>query len=233
MEFETEVKEIIKRTYNVSSFRFSRPESFDYKAGQFIFVTIRIGDEEARKHFTLSSSPTEKEFIEFTKKFTGHKFSDALEALEVGDWAKIDGPYGNFIYDKGRYEKISMFSGGIGITPLRSICRYCTDMKLDTKIILLYGNRTEKDIVFRSELEEMRKQNRNLKVVFTLNEANEGWTGYTGRIDAEMITKEIPDYRERVCYICGPPAMLRAMKKILEDLEVPKENMKTEYFSGY
>jgi ferredoxin-NADP reductase len=79
----------------------------------------------------------------------------------------------------------------------------------------------------------MRKQNRNLKVVFTLNEANEGWTGYTGRIDAEMITKEIPDYRERVCYICGPPAMLRAMKKILEDLEVPKENMKTEYFSGY
>ena len=233
MEFETNVEEIIKRTHNVSSFRFPRPKSFDYKAGQFIFITIKIGNEEARKHFTLSSSPTEKGFVEFTKKFTGHTFSNALESLEVGDWVKIYGPYGNFTFEKGEYEKIGMFSGGIGITPLRSICRYCADMRLDTGITLLYGNRTEKDIVFRRELEEMQKQNENLKVVFTLNEASDDWTGYTGRITAELITEEMPDYRERECYICGPPAMLKAMKEMLEDLDVPKENVKTEYFSGY
>jgi len=85
MKFETNVKEIVRRTYNVKSFRFPRPSSLSYKAGQFMFVTIRSGKDEARKHFTISSSPTEKGFIEFTKKLTGHPFANALDALKVGD----------------------------------------------------------------------------------------------------------------------------------------------------
>lgn len=232
MEFETKVKEIVSRTPNVKSFRFPRPQSFDYKAGQFMFITIRIGEGEARKHFTISSSPTERDFIEFTKKLTGHWFSDALDALKPGDWAKIAGPYGNFTFE-GEIEKIGMLSGGIGITPLRSICRYCTDRRLDTKITLLYGNNTEKEIVFRKELEEMQEQNKNLKVVFTIGEASESWTGYTGRINAEMIIKEIPDYKERTFYTCGPPAMVEAMENLLKNLNIPQEKIKKENFSGY
>jgi ferredoxin-NADP reductase len=126
-----------------------------------------------------------------------------------------------------------MLSGGIGITPLRSMCRYCTDLQFDTKISLLYGNRTEKDIVFRKELEEMQRQNRNLKVVFTLSEASEGWTGYTGSINAEMIVKEIPDYKERTFYICGPPAMVTAMENFLKGLNITQEKIKKENFPGY
>lgn len=113
------------------------------------------------------------------------------------------------------------------------MCRYCTDLQLDTKITLLYGNRTEKDIVFRKELEEMQEQNRNLKVVFTLSEASEGWTGYTGRINAEMIVKEIPDYKERTFYICGPPAMVTAMENFLKGLNITQEKIKKENFPGY
>ena len=232
MEFETKVKEIILRTHNVKSFRFPRPASFDYKAGQFIFITIKIEEEEARKHFTISTSPTEKKFIEFTKKLTGHRFSNALNALKTGDWVKIAGPYGNFTFE-GELPKIGMLSGGIGITPLRSMCRYCTDMGLDSKITLLYGNRTEKDIVFRKELEEMQKQNKNLKAVFTVGEPSESWTGYTGRINAAMIAKETPDYKERTFYICGPPAMVEAMENLLKDLSVPQEKIKKENFTGY
>ena len=232
MEFETKVTEIVLRTHNVKSFRFPRPPSFDYKAGQFIFVTIKIGEGEARKHFTISSSPTEREFIEFTKKLTGHRFSNALDVLKAGDRVKIAGPYGNFTF-QGEFEKIGMLSGGIGITPLRSMCRYCTDRRLGTKITLLYGNHTEEDIVFRKELEEMQEQNKNLKVVFTVSEASESWTGYTGRINAEMIVKEIPDYKERTFYICGPPAMVEAMENLLKDLNVPQEEIKKENFSGY
>jgi ferredoxin-NADP reductase len=232
MEFETNVKDIILRTYNVKSFRFPRPESLDYKPGQFMFVTIKIAEEKVQKHFTISSSPTEKGFIEFTKKLTGHEFSNAIDALKVGDWAKIDAPYGDFTFE-GEFKKIGMLSGGIGITPLRSMCRYCTDMILDTKITLLYGNRTEKDIIFREELEKMQRQNKSLKVVFTVSEVSESWTGYTGRIDAEMIKKEIPDYMERVFYTCGPPAMVKAMENLLKDIKVPKKNIKKEDFPGY
>ena len=232
MEFETKVKEIVLRTHNVKSFRFPRPPSFNYKAGQFMFTTIKIGDEEARKHFTISSSPTGREFIEFTKKLTGSKFSTALDALEVGDWARIDAPYGVFTFE-GEFEKIGMLSGGIGITPLRSICRYCSDMQLETEITLLYSNHFERDIVFRREFEEMQERNKNLKVVFTVSEPSKSWTGYRGRINAQMIEREIPDYMERVFYTCGPPRMVEAMERLLKDLVVPQKQIKKENFPGY
>lgn len=232
MEFETNIMNIVSRTYNVKSFRFPRPSSLNYKAGQFMFITIRSGEEEMRKHFTMSSSPTEKDFIEFTKKLTGSRFSDALDALKVGDWARIEVPYGVFTFE-GEFEKIGMLSGGIGITPLRSMCKYCTDMRFETKITLLYGNQLEKDIIFRKEFEEMHVRNKNLKVVFTVSEPNESWMGHTGRINAQMIETEIPDYMQRVFYTCGPPRMVEAMENLLKSLGVPQKQIKKENFPGY
>ena len=186
MKFETYVKEIIPRTYNVISFRFPRPDALNYKAGQFFFVTLKADGKELKKHFSFSSSPTEKTHIEFTKKLSDSDFSTTLKALKEGDWARIDAPYGKFTFE-GEHEKIGLLAGGIGITPFKSICKYCTDMRLDTKVTLLYGNRTENDIAFRKELEVLQRQNKNLKVVFTINEADSGWTGTTGLITAEMI----------------------------------------------
>jgi ferredoxin-NADP reductase len=233
MKFETYVKEIIPRTYNVRSFRFPRPETLSYKPGQFLFVTIEAeGGKELSKHFSFSSSPTEKGHIEFTKKLLESEFSTALKALKEGDWARIDAPYGKFTFE-GEYEKIGLLGGGIGITPLRSICKYCTDMRLNTKITLLYGNRSESDIAFRKELEEMQEQNKNLKVVFILNEASNEWKGATGIIDAELVKKEIPDYKETVFYTCGPPAMVETMEKLVEKLGLPKTQLNREYFTGY
>jgi ferredoxin-NADP reductase len=233
MKFETHVKEVIPRTYNVKSFRFPRPETLSYKPGQFLFVTIRAEDgKELSKPFSISSSPTEKTHIEFTKKLSESEFSTALKALKKGDWARIDAPYGKFTFD-GEHEKIGLLGGGIGITPLKSICRYCTDKRLNTKITLLYGNRSENDIVFRKEFETMQKQNENLKVVFILNEPSSGWKGATGFISAELIKKEIPDYKETVFYTCGPPAMVEAMEKLIEQLGLPKAQLNREYFAGY
>jgi len=232
MEFETKVKEIILHTHNVKSFRFPRPPSFDYKAGQFMFITIKSGEQKMKKHFTISSSPTEKDFIEFTKKLTGSEFSNALDTLKVGDRTIVEAPYGVFTFE-GEFEKIGMLSGGIGITPLRSMCKYCTDVQLETEITLLYGNHFERDIVFRREFEEMQERNKNLKVVFTVSEPNEGWTGYRGRINAQTVEKEIPDYMERVFYTCGPPTMVEAMDRLLKDLGVPQEQIKKENFPGY
>jgi ferredoxin-NADP reductase len=232
MEFETNVQDIIQRTYNVKSFRFPRPAGLSYKAGQYMFVTIKASGKELKRHFTISSSPSEQGFIEFTKRLTESEFSNALIALKPGDWAKISAPYGVFTLE-GEFAKVGMLSGGIGITPLISMCRYCTDMKLDTKITLLYGNRSEQDIVFRKELEEMRERNRNLKVIFTLDEPGENWKGYKGRITVDMIKKEIPDYLETVFFTCGPPAMVEAMKRLVATLNIPQNQIKWELFSGY
>jgi ferredoxin-NADP reductase len=232
MEFVTIVENILQRTHNVKSFRFIKPSSFYYKAGQFMFLTIKIEDLYAKKPFSISSSPTENEFIEFTKKLTGHNFSNALDALKIDDQVKIEAPYGTFTFE-GQYDKIALLSGGIGITPLRSICRYCTDLKLPTKVTLIYGNRKEEDIAFKNELEVMQQQNSNLKVVFTLDEPGVNWTGYNGVITNSLIRKEIPDYLDRVFYICGPPAMVKAMEDVLNNLNIPPIQIKKESWPGY
>jgi len=232
MKFETRVADVIPRTYNVKSFRFERPTSLSFKPGQYMFFTLKIGEQEARKPFSISSSPTESSHIEFTKKLTGHPFSNRLDVLKPGDPVTIDAPYGNFTF-AGESERIGLLSGGVGITPLRSICKYCADMKLNTKVTLLYGNRTEEDIVFRQDLEQMRLQNGNFKLVLTLNEPRTSWEGYTRNIDAEMIKKEIPDYHETVFYVCGPPAMVQAMGNLLKTLDILDQNVKKENFAGY
>ena len=232
MRFETRVSDIITRTYNVKSFRFLKPDSFSFKAGQFMFVTIKSGTQQLRKHFSISSSPTETSFIEFTKKITDSPFSLALTALNIGDTVSLDGPYGDFTF-RGEYDRVGMLSGGIGITPLRSICKYCTDTQSETKITLLYGNRAEEDIIFRKELEEMQQKNRNLKVVFTLDQASQNWKGYTGIINAKMVKNEIPNYAETTFYTCGPPAMVEAIGNLLKELGVPESRIKREKFPGY
>ncbi len=232
MKFETRVKDILLRVHNVKSFRFPRPPSFDYKPGQFMYIALKRGDKEMLKHFTISSSPTESDHIEFTKKLTGHDFSNALDALITGDPVEINGPFGFFTFE-GEKEKVGMLTGGIGITPLRSICRYCTDKGHTSDIVLIYGNHCEKDIVFQEELEKMQDQNTKLRIVFTLSEPSESWMMSRGRISANMIKKEIPDFMERDFYVCGPPGIVRAMEELLKELGLSPNQIIKEEFPGY
>ncbi|MCJ7794168.1 FAD-dependent oxidoreductase [Candidatus Bathyarchaeota archaeon] len=232
MKFETKIKEIIPRTADVNSYRFPRPPELTYKSGQYFFITIKQGDRELTKHFSFSSSPTEKDHFEFTKKFTDHEYSMALKAAKVGDWARIDAPYGQFTFE-GEYPKIAQLAGGIGITPFISMCKNATDKRLSSKITLFYGCRTENDIDFKQELEKMQEQNKNLKIVFMVNEASSHWKGATGVINAEMIKKELPDYKDNLFYVCGPPPMVKAMETLLESIGLPKTQLKLEYFTGY
>ena len=232
MKFDTEIVEIMKRTHDVKSFRFSKPSSFNYKAGQFMFVSIPSSEGELKKHFTISSSPSETGFIEFTKKLTGSDYSNALGLLKVGDKVKIDAPYGNFIFDK-KIKKMCLLSGGIGITPLRSICKYVIDLKLDTDIILLYGNATIEDIAFKDEFDDFQKEYNEFKVIHVLNNPPSDWIGYQGLINADIVKKEVSDYSTRIFYICGPPGMVNAMKKMLIEFELNDNQIKIENFTGY
>jgi ferredoxin-NADP reductase len=234
-EFETIVIDIIQRTHDIKSFRFSVPEDIDFKPGQYFVLTIKIKGQDAIKHFSISNSPTEKGYIEFTKRITGSEFSNALDKLKKGDWARIKLPYGLFTFE-GEYEKIAFLVGGIGITAIRSMCKYVCDKKLLTDIVLIYGNSTEKDIAFYDDFLQMEAENKKLRVVFTLNSPIDkaSWKGKTGLITSEMVKQEMPDYEERVFYICGPPKMVDYLRTLLsEELKIDEKKIKWEHFLGY
>ncbi|WP_209683007.1 ferredoxin--NADP reductase [Methanohalophilus levihalophilus] len=231
MEFEVILNDVIPRTHDVKSFRFNKPEGFDYLAGQYIMVSVSVDGTVLKKPLTISSSPLDED-LEFTKKLTGHEFSNALDSLNAGDSFTIDGPYGKLTFE-GEYDKIALISGGIGITPMISICKNCTDQKAPFDIVLIASNKTEEDIAFRKELEQMESENPHLRVVHTLTRADDSWKGCREHICENMILKEIPDYKERVFYLCGPPGMVKAVKELLVEMDIPKSMMKIELITGY
>lgn len=234
--FETEVIAVIERAPGVKSFRFKTDKRLLFKPGQFFSVGIIIDNQERTKHFSFSNSPTEEGYIEFTKHLTGSKFSDALNHLKPGDRARIKAPYGNFTFE-GEYERIAFLSGGIGITPIRSISKFVVDKGLPVDMILLYSNNTKRDIIFKKEFDLMAKARSDFKVAYTLTSEEidkEDWEGKRGYIDADMITAEVPDYNDRVFFICGPPAMVKVLHNILkEKLNISKERIVIENFAGY
>lgn len=227
MQFETEVTDIIQRIDTAKSVRFIKPNDFNYLPGQWIFLALG----QKTKPLSLSSSPTEG-FLEVTKRLTGHEFSNALDALRSGDKASVRGPYGKFTF-QGEYDKIGMLSGGIGITPLRSIIRYSTDMGLKTSIILLYSSRNEDNIAFNDDFNEMQMRNPNLRVVNTISGPAKDWKGMTGRIDRQVVEDAIPDYEERVFYTSGPVPMVDAMVSLLTSMGMPEAHIRHERFTGY
>lgn len=235
IEFETKILDIIQRTPSVKSFRLSATEEAIFKPGQFFTVTIDVEGEKATKYFSFSNSPTEKSYIEFTKRITESPFSKALDRLSAGDGARIRMPFGSFTFE-GEYKKIAFLSGGIGITPIMSMCRYVADKKLSTDIILIYSNRSSGDIAFREDLDRMQVANTGLRVVYTLTREAEGtgWNGRTGYVDDKMVKSEIPDYGDRVFYTCGPPKMVEDIVCVLRDkLGLEERAIKRENFTGY
>ena len=141
-------------------------------------------------------------------------------------------PYGKFTFE-GECPKVALLCGGIGITPFMSMCKNATDKKLGSKITLFYGCRTEEDTAFKNELDELSQKNPNLKIIIVLSQASPQWKGATGYITAEMVKKELPDFKDTVFYACGPPPMVKAMQELVAKLGLPKEQLKLEYFTGY
>lgn len=233
--FETRVTAIVRRTRDIKSFRFAVPGEIAFLPGQYLVLTIKINGADAVKHFSLSISPTEKGYVEFTKRITGSEFSQALDRLQVGDWARIQLPYGLFTF-AGEHEKIALLVGGIGITAIRSICKYACDKKLATDMVLVYANRTEADIAFHQDFIEMAAQNPKLRVVYTLDAPLDtaAWKGRSGLINGALVREELPDFAERFFYLCGPPRMVDAFRGMLAgELKIEQERIIWEHFLGY
>jgi ferredoxin-NADP reductase/nitrite reductase/ring-hydroxylating ferredoxin subunit len=243
---------------DVTSFKFSKQNdqggegaedkttTLNYTAGQFAFFDIGGVYDDPKgpiRHFTISSSPTEN-FIMFSTRIRDSPYKKRLSTLEEGANVKVRGPEGQFVLHQD-YSKAAVFlSGGIGVTPFRSMIKYATDEQLPLKITMFDSNRNRDSILFKKEFDEWANKNKNLKIIYTISEdeqqqssstAND-WKGEHGRIDKAMILKYLDNniLNNSIFYICGPPSMLKAMQSLLQDnLEIPRERIKIEEFTGY
>jgi ferredoxin-NADP reductase len=221
-----------------------RKKELDYISGQYAFFDIGgvFNDPEGPlRHFTIASSPTEN-FIMISTRIRDTPYKKRLSSLEEKRTkVKVRGPMGKFILHEDHSKPAVFLSGGIGVTPFRSMIKYVTDKQLPIKIVMFDSNRDENNILYKNEFDEYLKINKNLKIIYAIT--GEGgqpplghWEGEIGRIDKPMITKYVSedDLNKSIFYICGPPAMLNAIQNILnEKLRIPKDRVKIEEFTGY
>ena len=245
-EFELVLLE--KKKHNgtdVMSLKFSKHDTakqkkeLDYISGQYAFFDIGgvFNDPEGPlRHFTIASSPTEN-FIMISTRIRDTPYKKRLSSLEEKRTkVKVRGPMGKFILHEDHSKPAVFLSGGIGVTPFRSMIKYVTDKQLPIKIVMFDSNRDENNILYKNEFDEYLKINKNLKIIYAIT--GEGgqpplghWEGEIGRIDKPMITKYVSedDLNKSIFYICGPPAMLNAIQNILnEKLKIPKDRVKIE-----
>ncbi len=196
----------------------------EFKAGQFCFLRLNKNNLHARHPFTISSAPGED--LSFTIKIAG-RFTQAAKELKENDEIFIDGPFGKFI---PRSDKNLVFiAGGVGITPFMSILRDHIKKGISQNITLIYGSRSQADIIFHNELESI--QTPWFKKVYMLNDiSNLTIQCEQGYIRDEIINKYVNNPKDSLYYICGPERMKDTAKQVLKNMGVKNSNIFVEDF---
>ena len=229
--FTTRLAESVPRTPGTVSFRFEKPKSFTYKAGQWFILTVPSAEGPLVHRFTFSSAPTEP-FLEFTTRMSGSTFKNALLEMVPGTEVEMEAPIGKFVLRDG-VERMACLIGGVGVTPVRSILRSLADAgACDRKIVVFYGNVAEDGITFKEELEAIQAQLPDVRVVHVLSRPGDDWSGHRGRIRAEIVDGELADPGEWTYYVCGPPPMVESMQEVLEELKIPRTQVVLEKFGA-
>lgn len=232
-----ELKNIFKLTPDTFDFVFAANKQLAFAPGQYLEWTLPHDKPDSRgnrRYFTIASSPTEPE-IHMGVKFypEASSFKVALGSLNPGDAIVASQLAGDFTLPKNQHKKLVLIAGGIGVTPFRSMVKYLLDKNQRRDVVLLYSNRTGKDIAYKDLFDEAANR-LGLKVVYTLTDTKPvNWTGRTGFINETMIRQEVPDFRERIFYISGPQAMVTAFDHMLSNLGVPESHIKKDYFPGF
>ena len=168
--------------------------------------------------FSITSSPTNEEFMEFSIKKCGC-VTDFLHSIEVGQQVTLRGPYGNgFPVDTEFAGKDLLFiAGGIGLAPLRSVINYCRHYRdRYGKIDIVYGSRSKDDLVDYQEIINEWCKEDGLNVHLTIDREQEGWDGHVGFVP--NFVKELGFDTNKTAIICGPPIMIKFTLAGLQEL---------------
>jgi ferredoxin-NADP reductase len=225
---------------DIKSFFFEPEKEINYKPGQFMYFTLaqlKFADSRgATRMFTISSSPTEGRTIRFTTKIRKKSgFKKTLNSLKIGDEISGEGPDGTFILDENEKGGHILIAGGIGITPFRSMIKYSMDKNLKEHLHLMYSNKTLANVAFRSQLEKWASNSNYFKLDMTITKSKDknNWNHLIGRFTQTTIEKVAERYKNPKFWLCGPPAMVDAFEKLLNNLKTPSSQVRSEKFSGY
>ena len=229
-EYKLKIIKITDEAHDTKTFRAEVPENagIDFLPGQFFMVRFD-GNEILKRAYSIASSPTDKGFLDITMNLVG-EFTKKLWQCKTGDYLIFIGPYGKFYFDENMKENLVLIGGGLGITPLRSIIRYCNHKKLPNKINLIYSARRPDAIVYKEELENFKKKNPKYDFVFTITrlQPEHKWNGRAGRIDEELLSGNIEDVNNTSFFVCGPLQFVRDARAMLERLGAKKEQIKAD-----
>jgi NAD(P)H-flavin reductase len=214
-------------TPDVKTFRVVTPDGqkpFIHKPGQCAMLSIP-GVGEAM--FSITSSPTNTEFMEFSIKKCGC-LTDWLHQAEVGQQITVRGPYGNAfpVDDEFAGKDLLFIAGGIGLAPLRSVINYVRHYRdRYGKIDIVYGSRSKADLVDYQEIINEWMTDDGVDVHLTIDREEEGWDGHVGFVPNYV--KELAFDTNKVAIICGPPIMIKFSLEGLASLGFTKEQVYT------
>ena len=237
--YKTKLKRKEEIATGTMAFHLEKPEGFAFKAGQFADYTlinpIETDAEGNTRGFSLASAPYEDDLM-FATRMRDTAFKRVLRAMEIGTEITLDAPYGSFTLHNNSRIPAVFLTGGIGVTPVRSIILQAAHDNLPHKIFLFDSNRRPEEAAFLDELIEARKKNPNYTFVGTMTEMGKSaqkWDGETGYITKAMLGKYVGDLKLPIYYLAGPASMVTAMRKTLNESGVDDDNIRTEEFSGY
>lgn len=226
-------KEVATSTY---IFEFKKPDNFQFKAGQYGgFTLVNPSETDAAgntRRFSLLSI-ADDDTISIITRVQQSAFKRVLKNLPEESEIKFAGPTGAFVLHDDESIPAVLIAGGIGIAPFYSMIRWCQLHKPNRKIILFYGNQSLADAALINELADIEKANPNIKIINTLVNPPENWTGETGFITHTMIKKHVENIHEPYFYVCGSPAMVSVLHETLQEMEIPEDKIRVEDFPGY
>lgn len=234
-----QLKEIIHSADGVLDFVFQSEKRLAFRPGQYLEWTLPHTGGDARgnrRYFTIASSPTEND-LRIGVKFYPHpsSFKKNLELMQTNDIIVGSQLSGDFTLPKNPNKKLAFIAGGIGVTPFRSMIKYCIDTGEKRDIVLLYSNRAVGDIAY-TDVFNQASQQLGIKTVFTLTDNDNiplDWQGRKGMFDERLIAEEIPDFKERTFYLSGPHAMVEGYQDVLLWMGVKQWRIKKDYFPGF
>jgi predicted ferric reductase len=224
------VDRIIKETADTASFYITGQDMdrFKFKGGQFILLRFLINKLKWQVHpFSISALPDGK-FVRVTIKVLGD-YTKELMTIQSGTHVMIDGPYGRFTVDSTKKEKVLLIAAGSGITAIRPVIEELIPYHKD--MILLFSNKTKKDIIFQDELNSLVKKNGIQIYHFITREKNLEDGIISGRITLDKIQELVPDLLEREIFMCAPYSMMRMVQLELISIGFDTQFLRFEKFA--
>ena len=215
------IEEIVDETPDVRTLRLvfqdeATRENFSFRAGQFAEYSA-FGSGEST--FCIASAPTRKGYIECCFRGVG-RVTEALRGLEVGDTVGVRGPYGNSFPIEQFYGKNLVFiAGGIALPPLRTVIWNCLDLREKFgDITIVYGARSESDLVYKRELAEWQER-ADVRLVKCVDPGGNGpdFDGLVGFVPT-VLEQAAPSAGNTIALVCGPPIMIKFTLPVLERL---------------